>query len=192
MYIKPIFEPDGSVDQSNYYTFINGFNEQELEWIDNLKECYDFETATTVGDVDNVRKSKVKWMHIDERSHWVYDKIKNFVMEANEIWKFDLKSIIDSIQYTEYYDDGGHYGWHMDIGPGSINHRKISVTVQLSDPSEYDGGDFELWTGSGIQTLPKIKGSVLLFPSFMIHRVTPVTRGVRRSLVLWVGGSSYK
>lgn len=194
MQIKPIFNTDSKIDQSNYYCFKDGFSAQELEWIDNLKELYPYEEASVVGgdEVKNVRKSKVKWIHIDDTSHWVYDKIQSFILEANNVWKFDLHSIVDSIQYTEYYDDGGHYGWHMDIGPHPINHRKVSVTIQLSNPEDYDGGELELWTGAGIQKVEKHKGCAILFPSYMLHRITPVTKGVRKSLVLWVGGSTFR
>jgi PKHD-type hydroxylase len=194
MILAPIFDVDTSVDQTNYYCFKQGFSEQELEWIDNLKELYPYEVATVVGgdDIQDVRKSKVKWIHIDNQSHWVYDKIKSFIVEANQIWKFDLSSIIDSIQYTEYYDDGGHYGWHMDIGQSPINHRKVSITIQLSDPEDYDGGELEIWTGTGIQKVEKHKGCAILFPSYMLHRITPVTKGTRKSLVLWVGGSNFR
>ena len=194
MQIKPIFNTDSTIDQSNYYCFKEGFSEQELEWIDNLKELYPYEEATVVGgdEVKNVRKSKVKWIHVDDKSHWVYDKIQSFILEANNVWKFDLHSIVDSIQYTEYYDDGGHYGWHMDIGPHPINHRKVSITIQLSNPEDYEGGELELWTGAGIQNVEKHKGCAILFPSYMLHRITPVTQGVRKSLVLWVGGSTFR
>jgi PKHD-type hydroxylase len=132
-------------------------------------------------------------MHHDGQSAWVYDRIRDLSIEANNaIWKFNLHSIIDSIQYTEYYEGGGHYGWHTDIGPGSINHRKISITIQLSDPDEYEGGNLEMWSDGDFQTMPKQKGAAVLFPSFLLHRVTPVTKGTRKSLVLWVGGSPYK
>jgi PKHD-type hydroxylase len=80
----------------------------------------------------------------------------------------------------------------MDIGPGNINHRKISITIQLSDPDEYVGGDLELWTGQGQVNAPRSQGCAVLFPSFMLHRVTPVESGTRKSLVLWVGGGAYK
>ena len=194
MQIKPIFNTDSTIDQSNYYCFKEGFSEQELEWIDNLKELYPYEEASVVGgdELKDVRKSKVKWIHVDDKSHWVYDKIHSFILEANNVWKFDLHSIVDSIQYTEYYDDGGHYGWHMDIGPHPINHRKVSITIQLSNPEDFEGGELELWTGSGIQNVEKHKGCAILFPSYMLHRITPVTKGVRKSLVLWIGGSTFR
>ena len=63
-------------------------------------------------------------------------------------------SIVDSIQYTEYYEDGGHYDWHMDVGNFPENHRKISITIQLSNPDDYDGGDLEFWLGK-VPTKPR-------------------------------------
>jgi PKHD-type hydroxylase len=99
----------------------------------------------------------------------------------------------EAIQYTEYYDNGGHYDWHIDMSAGyPLNQRKISMTVQLSDESEYDGGNFEIMRGREVEQLPKGKGNVVIFPSYLLHRITPVTRGVRKSLVLWLGGASFK
>lgn len=197
MRFAPIYDTDNSINQTNYYSFDNAFNEHELVWIDNLKELYPFQTATTITNTETenqeVRKSNIKWIYHDEKSAWVYDRIRDLSIHANnEIWKFNLHSVLDSIQYTEYYENGGHYDWHTDIGPGSINHRKISITIQLSDSDEYEGGDFELWAGGEFKTTPRAKGSAILFPSFTMHRVTPITKGIRRSLVLWVGGEPYK
>ena len=73
--------------------------------------------------------------------------------------------------------------------------RKISITVQLSDPSEYEGGELELWSGGSEESATKAykgAGSVFMFPSYMLHRVTPITKGTRRSFVLWLGGSHYR
>jgi PKHD-type hydroxylase len=157
---------------------------------------YPYTKGTIVGNdeiVESIRKSKIKWIHPNDDSQWLYDKIINMVVEANNtMWNFNLHSVIDLIQYTEYSEGGGHYDWHMDIGPGSISHRKVSIIIQLSDPSEYEGGDLELWYGGSIIQIPKNKGLTVLFPSFSMHRVTPITKGTRKSLVLWVGGEHYK
>ena len=196
MNVKPIIPQNSNIDQTNYYTFGKIFSDEELAWINNLQNLYPLVGATIIGDeseTNPIRKSSIKWINHDEYSAWLYDKIIDLAMKANnELWDFNLHSVIDSIQYTEYYDDGGHYNWHVDIGPRSINHRKISITVQLSDPEEYEGGDFELWTGGEFKTLPKSKGDAILFPSFLMHRITPITKGTRKSLVLWIGGGSYK
>jgi PKHD-type hydroxylase len=195
MNLRPSFDPNPSPNQTNYYWFDKVFSSEELSNIDNLQNLYPFQLGTVVGSDENepttIRKSKVKWIHHDDNSFWLYDKIQTMVLEANQVFQFQLNSIVDSIQYTEYYDNGGHYGWHMDIGPYPINHRKISITIQLSDPNEYEGGDLELWTGQGQLQAPRSQGCAVLFPSFMQHRITPVTKGVRKSLVLWVGGGAY-
>ncbi len=187
------FPQDPSVDQTMHYVIENAFNQEELGWIDNLQALYPFQEATVIGNNNGIRKSDIKWMHSNDKSFWVYERISQFAKQANDtLWKFNLSSIIDSIQYTVYYESGGHYGWHIDIGPGSINHRKISCTIQLSNPDEYEGGDFEIWTGGDFRTIERKQGCAILFPSFLMHRVTPVTKGIRRSLVLWMGGDSYK
>jgi len=196
MNVKPIIPQNHRVDQTNYYVFTKVLSKEELGWIQNLQQLYPYIVGTTIGDngeTNPARKSTIKWIHHDEHSSWLYQRIVDLAIRANsEMWDFNLYSVLDSIQYTEYYDDGGHYDWHVDVGPGNINHRKISITVQLSDPEEYEGGDFELWTGGEFKTLPKSKGDAILFPSFLMHRITPITKGTRKSLVLWIGGGSYK
>ena len=103
---------------------------------------------------------------------------------------------LESIQYTIYESGGDHYDWHMDTFLETPNayHRKLSVTVQLSNSNEYTGGDFELNDGTG-NTLPndiRDRGTVLVFPSFLMHRVTPVTQGTRETLVAWFEGRKFK
>jgi len=194
MELKPIIPIDLNVDQTNYYWFKEGFSLSEIKSIEDLSMDFPFEKATTVSSNPDseARKSQIKWLHLNSKTDWVYDKIVNMAIEANTTWKFNLHSIIDSIQYTEYYEGGGQYDWHVDIGPKNISHRKVSVTIQLSDSDEYEGGELELWTGSGYHVMPRGKGVSTFFPSFTMHRVTPVTKGIRKSLVLWIGGEHYK
>jgi PKHD-type hydroxylase len=193
MEYKLVFPRDQSIDQTNYHIVNDAFTAEELGWINNLQELYPFQKATIVGNGDKIRKSEIKWIHSDDKSFWVYEKLGQYIQQANNaLWKFNLQSIVDSIQYTVYYEGGGHYDWHVDIGPGSINHRKVSLTIQLSDPDEYEGGDLEIWTGGEFRTIERKQGCAIIFPSFLMHRITPITKGIRRSLVLWVGGDSYK
>jgi|TARA_B110000908_G_C10054731_1_gene357854 PKHD-type hydroxylase len=179
-----------------YYWFKRGFSREQLKKLFTELESIPFEEASTFGDADaRIRKSKVKWLPQDHRFEWLYDLINELAIEANNTnWKFDIHTMLEQIQYTEYYAEaGGHYTWHQDIGPGHASKRKISVTIQLSDDNEYEGGDLEIWRGGdSIQAAPRGAGVSVLFPSYMMHRVTPVTRGTRKSLVLWIGGSHYK
>ena len=194
MNLKPVFPCDNDINQTNYYWFKEGFSTDEVDKIIKDAEQYEFFRALVIDEenTDKVRKSNIKWLPFDDTWSWVVDRIMNQITEANLQWKFNLRSVIDNIQYTEYEGNGGHYDWHMDIGPDSISHRKISVTIQLSEPSEYEGGKLQIKTGVGDVECPQGKGNVVIFPSFLLHRVTPLTRGNRKSLVLWVGGEHYK
>jgi PKHD-type hydroxylase len=196
-----IIFPPKMVDICNYYFFKPGFSNEELDKIYNDVASLPFTEAKTgvdnEGDDKKIRSSLIKWIHPSEQWEWLYDKLMIMIMEANEnLWNFNTVGLLDAIQYTEYHaSENGHYGWHQDVGGGALSTRKISVTVQLSDPSEYEGGCLEYFTGGDPENALKVeknKGLVFIFPSFMMHRVTPVTKGVRRSFVLWIGGEHYK
>jgi PKHD-type hydroxylase len=97
----------------------------------------------------------------------------------------------EQLQLSEYNgDDEGHYDWHMDCGK-EVNTRKLSLSIQMSDPEEYEGGELNIHTHAGISTAPKLKGTVILFPSYLLHRVTKVTKGNRKSLVCWIHGPPF-
>ena len=198
--MQPIF-PSEEVDIQNYYFYLTGFSSEELDKVYKDVALLPFHKAATgMQDVPadkEIRTSSVKWIPKTEKWAWLYGKLFSMAMEANNtLWHFDLITAIDHIQYTEYYDvEGGHYGWHQDIGPGPMSKRKVSITVQLSDADEYEGGDLEIFKGGNLDhadKAPRGKGVVFIFPSFMMHRVTKVTKGTRRSFVLWVGGTHYK
>lgn len=129
-----------------------------------------------------------------EEWEWLYDKLGKLIVEANnELWDFDLTHMRELIQYSEYRP-GDEFDWHMDCSTGNpvANQRKVSLSVQLSDPSEYEGGTLEfIWKGM-VREIPKTKGGVIIFPSYMLHRVTPITKGVRRSLILQAGGEPFR
>lgn len=185
-------------DPQNYYYYTEGFNKEELDKIAKGIKVLQQQKASTVGNGDDsIRSSKIRWIPQDNDWWWLYEKLSNMAVEANKaLWKFDLNHIPEQIQFTEYYaSEKGHYTWHQDIGPGILSKRKISITVQLSDPSEYEGGDLQMWAGGheeNFTTAYKGAGSVFIFPSYMLHRVTPVTKGVRKSFVLWLGGTHYR
>jgi PKHD-type hydroxylase len=197
MLIRPTFEANPEFRQITPYHISNAFTQEELEWIGNLHQLYPYQDASIGGDEtsqldESIRKSRIKWIHHDDRSWWVYDKLVKHIEEANKTWGFAINSIIDAIQYTEYYEGGGHYDWHMDVGNHPMNNRKISVTIQLSSPDDYEGGDLEFWVGRTPDKAPREHLLAILFPSYLMHRVTPITKGVRKSLVVWVGGDTFR
>ena len=170
-----------------------------------------------------IRQGEVKWFTTPgphEMPQVIVDKINTTVQQAMDAcdWGFNL-SWIENFQYTIYHarEDaltGDFYTWHTDHGgevrheTGEPSHRKISMTIQLTDPDEYEGGKFQWLEPNGqydgmkknklnlnmeesIRTLPfscQTLGSMCLFPSFLYHQVTPVTRGTRVSIVGWYNG----
>lgn len=137
-----------------------------------------------------VRNVSVKTITVDDMP-WLYDLMYTYIDDANsKFFKFDIYGLHESMQLLHYGEDigGGHYDWHMDCGPGIAN-RKITVIVQLTDPSEYEGCEVEVMS-HGI--LDKARGSVYAFPSYMMHRVLPLISGHRECLVMWVNGPTYR
>lgn len=142
-----------------------------------------------LGEADtSIRKSRVAQIPSNEETRWLYERLMQVVATVNrQAWRFDIESM-QPIQYGEY-GKNEYYNWHMDLGELPVTQRrKISITVQLDDPAIYDGGDLEFWTG-GTQKASRARGGVVVFPSYLLHRVSPVTRGLRRSLAAWTLGA---
>lgn len=147
---------------------------------------------------DNYRRSEIRWVNAyDANNKDIVDIIWYFAQQANRnAFGFDINYLND-IQYTVYNSDvEAKYDWHHDTfwaNPTTYD-RKISIVIQLSDPADYEGGVFELdyqYEQPPLNNL-SMRGTVLAFPSFISHRVTPVTKGVRRSLVTWIEGPKFK
>lgn len=186
-----------NVNHFNYYYFTNVFTEQELEQIIEIGESQPKIKATTVGEdtnleVSDYRVSDIAWLSNNPKTKWIYDRITDLAIKANsEMWNFDIWDFQDDLQYTSYYGNGGHYDWHADLGAG-ISNRKLSVVLQLSNADEYEGGELQMNTGGTILNVPKEKGLICFFPSFVLHRVTPLSSGLRRSLVTWLCGANLR
>lgn len=126
-----------------------------------------------------------------ESCPWIYDKLNQLVWDANQFFRYDLTGFMEQMQLLHYGEDinGGHYDLHQDHGPGPLSTRKLSVIVQLTDPSEYEGCELDV-VCSGIG--PKGKGDVVVFPSYTPHSVSALTKGNRNALVVWVNGPPYR
>jgi len=140
-----------------------------------------------------IRKTNVCWA--DQDSH-LSCMLFNYILLANQKtnWFFDITEIAP-VQIGEY-EIGGKYDWHPDAEVyernGTGYQRKISLTLQLSDPNSYEGGDLEFEGSRGSITVPKDQGTIIVFPSSLSHRVTPVTKGIRYSAVGWASGPYFK
>jgi PKHD-type hydroxylase len=138
------------------------------------------------------RVTTISWIPFKEMDH-MYRDLNKFIQQANENhFGFGDIRITEQAQFTEY-PEGGFYDWHMDCDTHMAHEppvRKISMTLLLNDPSEFEGGNLEL-TGPG--KIAELKqGHAIMFASFLSHRVAPVTRGVRQSLVVWFGGKPFR
>jgi PKHD-type hydroxylase len=125
----------------------------------------------------------------DNKFSWIFTKILNTLHKVNtEYYKYSLSGITHSLQLL-HYKPGGHYDWHIDCGHGEAASRKLSIVIPLSNPLDFEGGEL-LVNNNGVEvTAISVKGSITTFPSFMLHKVTPVTKGERWSLVIWVHGA---
>jgi PKHD-type hydroxylase len=200
---------------TNTYTYWDdAFNPEELEKVIDYCDKFELEKGRTLGTADkktdedqvdnkdsisDVRRSDVKFLTPNEQNIWIFDRINSVIDILNDrFYNMDLYGY-ESMQYTEYNsEEKGHYGFHMDSAIGASNAlgetRKLSMSMFLNDPDEYKGGKFQFNEGTekNAVDVPQKKGRMIVFPSFMIHRVTPVTKGIRKSLVVWVLGPKFR
>ena len=138
------------------------------------------------------RVTKISWIPFKEMGH-MYQDLNEFIQKANENhFGFGDIQITENAQFTEY-PEGGFYNWHMDCDVNMEHEppvRKISMTVLLNNPAEFEGGHLELMAPGKFANLKQ--GHAICFASFLNHRVNPVTRGMRQSLVVWFGGKAFR
>ena len=154
-----------------------------------------FMAGTPRNNINNkIRITQHAWIDPAPETEWLYMRIEQAALAFNDrIYQFDITGFSESLQYTVYHgNEGGHYDWHVDHGRGLPVQRKLSFSVQLSEPSDYEGGELQIHAANNISVAPKALGTVIVFPSYNLHRVTPVTAGTRRSLVCWTCGPKFR
>ncbi len=192
--------PTFGCSEHPFATWNDGFSPDEIQQILHLGNKR-LSKATIGGlteedDYSETRISEVSWINLEPETAWLYERIASIIRQLNgQFYKFDLHGFVEDFQFTVY--DGeklGHYTWHQDSGPSKDGFppRKLSFVLQLSDPSEYEGGDLEILTTATPVAIEKKLGMIAVFPSYVLHRVTPVTKGIRRTLVVWVCGPQFK
>ena len=161
-----------------------------------IKQCVEelWMSGETVGGGVNkkVRNVEQQVMPIDQKG-WPLTRILDLAKQANNArFKFDVAGFLDvDAPMIMKYEKGGHYDWHVDTG-NSVCHRKLSFTIQLSDDKDYVGGDVE-FIGSKVDTKAfRQKGVCIIYPSFLPHRVSKVTKGTRHAIVGWIHGPTFK
>lgn len=183
----------------------NFLSDIDINHILNLREWRNVTPGYVGGSKDstpsvnlNIRSSGVSWLTPNKDSEGLFQTLDLLVNTVNkQYFDFDLTGFYEPAQLTMYIENqNDHYDWHVDAGyngeAGANSYRKLSMSLLLSDPSEFEGGDLQLQIGGEPITLEAKRGRAWFFPSYCLHRVTPVTRGVRRSLVLWVAGPAFR
>jgi PKHD-type hydroxylase len=216
----PEFQHPGQVVttsfESNWYWFAREMlSPAKVLRVRELCEGAEEEEALTGGSSKpnpRIRKNKVSWHDSPELYSMLGPMVRNINTAAG--WNYEITAI-EPAQFTTYYGDESHYDWHTDTlvadqalspgasGPLAGTVRKLSLSVQLSASNEYDGGEFQFlvsgaqasgqgeFVSSNVDLVSRASGAGVAFPSFTYHRVTPVTRGVRKSLVCWFRGPKW-
>ena len=132
----------------------------------------------------------VEW---SDNNNWLFDRIAGAVLEANDThFRFDLNGFVEEFAVLRYHENDQH-DWHTDHGEGVGVWRKLTVVASLSDPATFEGGRIRLHEAEDPDHEVSCEmGSMLIFPSFIPHRVTPLTRGIRHVLVGWVYGPPFR
>ena len=178
--------PEADLQKMDEYCKLHGTKQSQI-------------SSLSGADIDNsVRNSEVNLHSINKDNQWLFDRLLAVTSLINDtFYNFDLFGF-DHFQYTEYNGVGTKYDYHTDMIFGDHNPvgmevpRKLSFSLILSDSSEYEGGDFELLYTGLPEKLEQKRGRILAFPSYMLHRVTPIINGSRRSIVFWALGPKFK
>lgn len=146
---------------------------------------------------DSIRVTRVAWFMRNAQTESFYARMEDVVLRINaQFFRYDLSGVV-AFQYAVYDGaEGGHFDWHKDYGRdyGAADQepRKLSISIQLSNSADYQGGDLEVRGGNETDAAPRSRGAVAAFPSYVLHRVTPITAGARKSLVVWAVGPEFR
>lgn len=182
-------------DQVQDWAFLDGlFTPEECAKIIDIGNATESQRAEIVGQAftETVRDSHIAWVYPSENTDWIYRRVTDAVLSINsQFFNFDIFGLLEGFQFTRYDAPNGFYGAHKDKHLyGRV--RKLSMTIQLSAPEDYEGGELAFWFGANEDIMDKEQGRALFFPSYILHEVKPVTRGTRYSLVAWVTGPPFK
>lgn len=190
--------PPTDREHEPFVVWNNGFTLDELGRIQSYCDALP-QSKATIGsksedeDFADYRKSKVGWISLGPDTQWFYDRMAWIARQLNSMfYRFDLTGFVEDMQFTVYDGEGDHYEWHVDAGVNHTAPRKFSLVLQLTDPKQYEGGELQVQTGKEPVVVKREQGLVAAFPSYALHRVTPVTRGIRKTIVVWVSGPPFK
>jgi len=174
----------------------DAFTSEEVDKIIEAGEKEDITEALIAKSISldkSIRNTSISWIPSSDRENeWIFRRLTDIVTNVNKtFFNYDITTI-QSLQYS-IYQEGGFYKDHVDLlylSPMGI--RKLSFSLMLTDPEEYEGGELLLKTSASPIKSSNKKGTIVFFPSYVLHEVTPVTKGTRKTLVGWVLGPNFK
>ena len=192
-------QEDNALATQTFTAWADAFTPAELDAIEAYGDSLAPDQAvvlaeTPAGEIQNrIRITQTAWLAQNAATKWIYDRVQAVVRKLNDAsYRYDLRGFSENFQYTVYRDtEGGHYDWHVDQGPLAVQ-RKLSVSVQLSHGHAYEGCDLQFVAGNKTETGPRERGTVIAFPSYVLHRVTPIVSGTRKALVVWTTGPNFR
>jgi PKHD-type hydroxylase len=176
---------------------LGAFTDEELDKLERYCDALPLLKATLAGreaseKYDHIRRTRISPIFQTPEIAWFFGKLIGICNTLNRDYRFDLRDFSEAPQYMVYHHtENAHFDWHMDQGLHLDPPRKLSLTLQLTDPSRYEGGELQFNSGN-IMTAPKDRGAAIAFPAYIVHRVTPVTAGTRKAIVAWITGPSFK
>jgi len=180
------------LDQVHLYSFWkNAFSKEECQTIINIAKDKGLIKGTTMEKSD-ARDSKISWLYPVDEMQFVFRRVTDIVLNLNKkYFQFDLFGLNEGFQFANYKAPSGKYGKHVDRAVNS-SVRKLSISIQLTNPKKYQGGELYLYDDDKGTLMDKEQGTLIMFPSYILHEVKPVTKGERNSLVSWVTGNQLK
>lgn len=181
------------IDHVENWAFVeNVFTPEECQKIIEIGNSEEELLGDVVGQEKEVRKSFVSFLFPNTKTAWIFKKLTDATLLVNQkCFGFNINSFSEGLQFTRYYEPDGFYGAHVDKIVNNVV-RKLSISIQLNESTEFDGGNLLLYTQSK-PIKPEMKqGKLVAFPSYVLHEVTPVTRGTRYSLVAWISGPPFR
>ena len=189
-----INNPSWNLYLDKVYTYAyweKAFTKEECKTIINIAKNKGLIKGTTTGETD-ARLSKISWLYSADDLQWVFKRITDIVLNLNDrFFQFDIFGLNEGLQFTNYKAPSDKYEKHIDRAVDNVI-RKLSLSIQLTEPKEYKGGELYLYEDEKGILMKKEQGTLILFPSYTLHEVTPITKGERNSLVSWVTGKQFK
>jgi PKHD-type hydroxylase len=176
---------------------LGGFSALELDRLETYCDGLELMRSALAGPdgysfyKDSMRVCQVAQVPQAPETAWIFERLAEIVHGLNaRSFRFDLHGFSEPPQYMVYRGAGSHFDWHMDTG--LLPPRKLSLTLQVSDPSAYGGCDLQFNTGKVLLQAPRDRGAAVAFASHTVHRVTPITSGTRKAIVAWITGPEFR